>query len=79
MPVVASYSNVVVKKSLFKAYIKVDKDGLFALMDSHEKFSWMKMRISRMWDTLWIPAVEALDRKGELQERSRKKVRYRVK
>ncbi|KAJ8019701.1 Alpha-1,6-mannosylglycoprotein 6-beta-N-acetylglucosaminyltransferase A [Holothuria leucospilota] len=57
-----------------KAYIQVDKDGLFALMDSHEKFSWMKMRISRMWDTLWIPAVEALDRKGELKERSRKKI-----
>lgn len=44
-------------------------------MDNPEKFRWMKMRISRMWDTLWMPAVKALDQRGELSGREQKKVR----
>ncbi|XP_071822891.1 alpha-1,6-mannosylglycoprotein 6-beta-N-acetylglucosaminyltransferase A-like isoform X2 [Apostichopus japonicus] len=66
--------SIPIKQSGPKAIIQKDKNILFAMMDNPEKFRWMKMRISRMWDTLWMPAVEALDQRGELSGREQKKI-----
>ncbi|XP_041481614.1 alpha-1,6-mannosylglycoprotein 6-beta-N-acetylglucosaminyltransferase A-like isoform X2 [Lytechinus variegatus] len=57
-----------------KAKIRLEKQGLFNLMQEPTKFRWIKMRISRMWDSMWVPAAEEFSKLQGDKIRERKKI-----
>ncbi|XP_030830575.1 alpha-1,6-mannosylglycoprotein 6-beta-N-acetylglucosaminyltransferase A isoform X2 [Strongylocentrotus purpuratus] len=57
-----------------KAEIRLEKQGLFNLMQEPSKFRWIKTRISRMWDTMWVPAAEEFRKIDGDKTRVRKKI-----
>ncbi|XP_072032100.1 alpha-1,6-mannosylglycoprotein 6-beta-N-acetylglucosaminyltransferase A-like isoform X2 [Amphiura filiformis] len=69
-------TKLLAKNDATKATIQTDKEGLFHLLseENPEKFEWMKLRISRMWDKKWMPAAQQLQAKYNMTNRIQKKI-----
>ncbi|XP_038049194.1 alpha-1,6-mannosylglycoprotein 6-beta-N-acetylglucosaminyltransferase A-like isoform X2 [Patiria miniata] len=71
-----SPKQLLTKSTRPKAMVRTDKQGLMNILNKANavKLEWVKLRIDRMWEDKWIPAIEALQTKQNLTNSEQKKI-----
>ncbi|XP_033107828.1 alpha-1,6-mannosylglycoprotein 6-beta-N-acetylglucosaminyltransferase A-like [Anneissia japonica] len=60
--------------NMSEADVRLDKNQLMDILDSSEKFEWIRTRINTMWESKWRPAGEAFLEKYHKPTRLQKKI-----